>query len=61
MLGIVLALKETDRANFYMLLAGGLWWGEPLDVCDGQLMGFLSVEAETRLLPAAILDLENNL
>ena len=58
MLGIALALEEADRSDFYMLLAGGRRCGELLDVCDGQLAAVLRVEAETGLVPAAILDLE---
>lgn len=52
--------EEADGADFYMPLTVALQFWELLDVHDGELTTVLSIEEEARLVPAAVLDLEED-
>lgn len=52
--------EEADWTDFYMPLTVAPQCRELLDVHDGELTTVLSREEEARLVPAAVLDLEED-
>lgn len=55
---VALVSEEADGTDFYTPLTVALQCWELLDVHDGELTTVLSREEEARLVPAAVLDLE---